>query len=106
MESPPVGDSTYTTSLQRQTLGTGLFQVLVRRELTISRYQETWAQWESDTLIITSLDIHLSNSSNHVFKNRILLYSTYISINTFMALTKQNKNRKRENVFLFGQRIT
>lgn len=106
MESPPVGDSTYITSLQRQTLGTGLFQVLVRRELTISRYRETLAQWESDTLIITSLDIHLSNSSNHVFKNRILLYSTYISINTFMALTKQNKNRKRENVFLFGQRIT
>lgn len=42
MESPPVGDSIYVVSLQRQTLGTGLFQVLVRRELTVSRYQETF----------------------------------------------------------------
>lgn len=106
MESPPVGDSIYIMSLQRQTLGTGLFQVLVRRELTVSRYQETLAQWVCDALIVTSLNIHLSNSSNRIFKNRILLYSTYISINTFMALTKQNKNRKRGNVFLFGQRIS
>lgn len=106
MESPLVGDSIYVMSLQRQTLGTGLSQVLVRRELTVSRYQETLAPWECDALIVTSLTIHLSNSSNRVFKNRILLSSTYISINTFMAWTKQNKNRKKGNVFLFGQCIS
>lgn len=40
---PPVHDFIYIMSLQRQALGTKLFQVLVRRDLTLSRYQETCA---------------------------------------------------------------